>query len=184
MNLTQAQKQEAKELLSKLENLYNHRAGLDILKINREDTLREEIASICDIRNKQGEIQPNKVKMPLLLALIDEIFFDKTNKKEEEYALMGSYRQALSGKDVNKDTINAYVALQEEIEENNQNLKEVFKETNTLDKEILDAINLIAKEKYKEILNSKKLEAGMEVKEPKDMSAILTLIKELESILK
>ena len=62
MNLTQEQKQEAKELLSKLENLYNHRAGLDILKINREDTLREEIASICDIRNKQGEIQPNKVK--------------------------------------------------------------------------------------------------------------------------
>ena len=138
MNLTQAQKQEAKELLSKLENLYNHRAGLDILKI-----------SICDIRNKQGEIQPNKVKMPLLLALIDEIFFNKTNKKEEEYALMSSYRQALSGKDVNKDTINAYVALQEEIEENNQNLKEVFKETSTLDKEILDAINLIAKERYK-----------------------------------
>ena len=122
--------------------------------------------------------------MPLLLALIDEIFFDKTNKKEEEYALMDSYRQALSGKDVNKDTINAYVALQEEIKENNQNLKEVFKETSTLDKEILDAINLIAKERYKEILNSKKLEAGMEAKEPKDMSAILTLIKELESILK
>ena len=36
MNLTQEQKQEAKELLSKLENLYNHRAGLDILKIDRE----------------------------------------------------------------------------------------------------------------------------------------------------
>ncbi len=93
MKLTQEQKQEAKELLSKLKNPYNHRAGLDILKIDRENILREEIASVCDIRNKQGEIQPNKVKMPLLLALRDEMFFDKANKKEEEYALMGSYRR-------------------------------------------------------------------------------------------
>ncbi|WP_066388811.1 hypothetical protein [Helicobacter himalayensis] len=82
MKLTQEQKQEAKELLLKLKNLYNHRTGLDILKIDRENTLREEIASVCDMRNKQGEIQPNKVKMPLLLALIDEMFFGKTNKKE------------------------------------------------------------------------------------------------------
>ena len=54
MNLTNEQKQEAKELLTKLENLYKDRVNLDILKIDRETNLKSEIASICDIKDKKG----------------------------------------------------------------------------------------------------------------------------------
>lgn len=153
-----------------------------MLKIERENALKEEIASACDIRNKQGEIQPSKVKMPLVVALIDEIFLNKNNKKDIEYALMETYRGALADKSVNEEVIKNYVALKENLEENNQNLKEAFKETNVLDKEILDAIDYIAKAKYKELLESKKLELGAETKPQKDMSAMMDIIKELEKL--
>ena len=182
MNLTAEQRQEAQELLSKLSELYKDRAELDMRKIDRENALKEEIASICDMRNKQGEIQPNKVKMPLVAALIDELFLDKDNKKEQEYLLMDSYKKALL-KDVNKEAINSYVALKKGFEENSQNIKEAFKDTSILDKEILEAISLIAKERYKELLDSKKLQAGIETKPPKDMSAITEIIRELERVL-
>lgn len=55
MKLTQEQKQEAKELLGKLAILYKNRVELDLLKISRENAIKEEVASICDVRNKQGE---------------------------------------------------------------------------------------------------------------------------------
>lgn len=183
MNLTNEQKQEAKELLTKLENLYKDRVNLDILKIDRETNLKSEIASICDIKDKKGEIQPSKVKMPLVSALIDELFLEKNNKKEEEYVIMNTYRSAISN-GVNKSVINAYVALKESFDENNQNIKEAFKETSILDKDILEAVNFIAKEYYKTLLENAKLEIGIETKPSKDMSMVLELIEELKKILK
>lgn len=183
MNLTKEQKQAAKELLSKLTNLYSDRVELDILKIDRENSLREELASACDMRNKQGEILPNKIKMPLVSALIDEIFLDKQNKKEEEYVLMDIYRQVLSNGNVSREVINGYMALKEGFEENNQNIKEVFKESAMFDKEILDAVNYLAKEKYKELLNAKKIEMGIEVKESKDISSTLEIIQEIKEMI-
>lgn len=183
MNLTAEQTQEARELLNKLNNLYREKAELEMLKVGRESVLKDEIAGVCDIRNKQGELQPNKVKMPLIAVLIDELFLDKDNKKEQEYLLMDTYKKALLG-DVNKEIINSYVALKESLDENNQDIKQSFKDTSSLDKDILEAINFIAKERYKELLESKKIEAGIEIKPPKDMSAILEIIKELEDILK
>ncbi len=181
MKLTQEQKQEAKELLGKLAILYKNRVELDLLKISRENAIKEEVASICDVRNKQGESQPNKVKMSLLSALIDEMFLNKENKKRQEYALMDTYENALN--DVDENIISSYVALKESFNENTHNIKEAFKDTSVLDKEILEAIDLIAKEQYKELLNHKKLEVGIEIKPPKDMSIILEIIKELENSL-
>ena len=121
--------------------------------------------------------------MPLVSALIDELFLEKNNKKEEEYVIMDTYRSAISN-GVNKSVINAYVALKESFDENNQNIKEAFKETSILDKDILEAVNFIAKEYYKTLLENAKLEIGIETKPSKDMSMVLELIEELKKILK
>ena len=94
---------------------------------------------------------------------------------------MDTYENALN--DVDENIISSYVALKESFNENTHNIKETFKDTSVLDKEILEAIDLIAKEQYKELLNHKKLEVGIEIKPPKDMSIILEIIKELENSL-
>ena len=183
MNVTKEQIQEIKELVAKVLNLYEDKVKLDLLKIDRENTLKGEIASACEIRNKQGELQPSKVKMPLVSALIDEMFLEKNNKKEAEYVLMETYRSAISGKRVNNEALSDYVAIRESLEENAQNIKETFKESSTLDRVILEAINYLTKTKYKELLENKKQEAGIETKPPKDMTAVMELIKELEKML-
>ena len=183
MNVTKEQIQEIKELVAKVLNLYEDKVKLDLLKIDRENTLKDEIASACEIRNKQGELQPNKVKMPLVSALIDEMFLEKNNKKEAEYVLMETYRSAISSKRVNNEALSAYVAIRENLEENAQNIKEAFKESSTLDRAILEAINYLTRTKYKELLENKKQEAGIETKPPKDMTAVMELIKELEKML-
>lgn len=180
--LTNEEREEAKVLFEKLVSLYEERVGLDMLKIDREASLKEEVAKACEIRNKDGEALPNKVKMPLLSALIDELHFDKPNKKEEEYVLMGTYRDALLGNEVEDSVVSGYVAVRESLDENSQNIKDSFKETSVLGKEVLDAINYIVKELYKQMLEDKKIESGFEPKEPKDNSAVLHMVEELRKL--
>ena len=75
--LSKEEQSELKTLHEKLRNLYAHKAKLEVIKKGRENKLKEEIASVCDIKNKQGEIQSNKVKMPLVNAILDELYREK-----------------------------------------------------------------------------------------------------------
>lgn len=90
--LNKEEKQELKSLYAKLSTLHKERASLEVLKKNRENTLKEEVASVCEIKNKQGEIQANKVKMPLISAILDELYREKPNKKEEEISTYETYK--------------------------------------------------------------------------------------------
>lgn len=184
MELLHEQEVEAKNLADKLLNLYRERVELDMLKFYRENALKEELASLCDIRNKNGEILPNKIKMPLVSALIDEVFLDKQNKKEEEYNLMEAYRGVLAGDKINKEVIDAYLILQESYVENNENIKEAFKSVNVLEKDMIDAIHYFAKEKYKEFLEYRKSLAGFDSKPPKDKTGIMKMADSLSHLLK
>lgn len=184
MELLHEQEVEAKSLADKLLNLYRERVELDMLKIHRENALKEELASLCDIRNKDGEILPNKIKMPLVSALIDELFLDKQNKKEEEYSLMETYRGVLAGDKINKEVIDAYLILQESYVENNESIKEAFKDVNVLEKDIIEAIYYFAKEKYKEFLEYRKSLAGFDSKPPKDKTGIVEMAESLSYLLK
>ena len=70
MNLNENEKKELKTLYSKLDTLYKEKAKLEVFKKAREDKLKEEIAAVCEIKNKKGEIQAKLVKMPLISAII------------------------------------------------------------------------------------------------------------------
>lgn len=181
--LNEEQKNEAKALLEKLNLLYKERVRLDLIKVDRENALREEIASCCDVRNKDGESEPSKVKMPLVLALVDELFLEKQNKKEEEYAIMEQYRSAFANQ-VNKEIVDGYTSIIGLQQENTLDIKEVFKETSILSKEVIEAINYLAKDTYKQELQEQKIQAGIiNEKEPKDDSEKLAMVDFLKTLL-
>lgn len=144
----------AKELYKRVVELYRQKVELEVLKKERIENLQAEIAQICEVKNKNGEILPNKVKMPLVIAILSELFMEKTNAKELEYELMQEYKKAIK-KELSNAVITAFVSVENELKENTANIKEVNKEYVMLNKETLDAINQLAKEKYKEMKNDK-----------------------------
>lgn len=144
----------AKELYERVIELYRQRVELEMLKKERTQNLQTEIAQICEVKNKDGEILPNKVKMPLVMAILGELFMEKTNAKELEYELMQEYKQAIK-KEINNVIITDFISVESELKGNSVDIKEVNKEYAMLNKETLDAINQLAKEKYKEIKNDK-----------------------------
>lgn len=182
-NLTQEEQNELKSLYMKLNNLYKEKAELEVLKKSREDKLKDEVASACEIKNKQGEIQRSKVKMPLVNAILDELYRDKPNKEEIKADTMDTYRQAIKNKEVNEDCIKSYISSDESIKENTDFIKEVYKESSILSKEILDALNAVLKEEFKIYLNAELVKSGYEVKEEKDNSEILELKEMIKKLI-
>lgn len=144
----------AKELYERVIELYRQRVELEMLKKERTQILQAEIAQICEVKNKDGEILPNKVKMPLVMVVLGELFMEKTNAKELEYELMQEYKQAIK-KEINNAIITDFISVESELKGNSVDIKEANKEYAMLSKETLDAINQLAKEKYKEIKNDK-----------------------------
>lgn len=183
MKLTQEEISEAKSLMQKLNNLYKIKATLEVDKKEKEKTLKYEVASVCHIKDKNGAPQASKVKMSLLLALIDELFLQKDNKKLQELDVMEQYRIGLKQEGMG-NYVNSLVSIIEEIGANNIEIKEAFRETSILSKEMLEAIALITKEYYHKVKEDKLLEAGFTVRQtPKDNTEILELKEVLEGLL-
>lgn len=183
-NLDENQKQEAQELYSKLIQLHTQKANLEAIKKDREETLKNDIASVCNIRNKAGEPVASKVKMPIVLAILNELYKQKPNKKNEEADMLEIFRKAIKKEEVSKEIVNDYLSVENALEENKQDIKEAFKETTLLSKEMLNAISLIVKEEYKIMKEDNLAQAGFESKPPKDNSEILEIKAELENVLK
>lgn len=173
--LTPEEQNELRGLYSKLSNLYREKAKLEVVKKGREEALKEEMASVCQIKNKKGEIQSSKVKMPLINAILDGLYRDKHNKKEEEIGIYEEYKQVIKNKEVNEDCIKAYLNIDESIKENVDFIKETYKESSILSKETLDALNMLLKEAYKLYLNDELNQSGYEVKESNDKEEVLEL---------
>lgn len=184
ITLSKEEQDELKTLHEKLRNLYAHKAKLEVIKKGRENKLKEEIASVCDIKNKQGEIQSNKVKMPLVNAILDELYREKPNKEDLKADIMETYKSAIANKEVNESYVKSYIASDSEIKDNADSIKEVYKESSILSKEVLDGLNALLKDEYKDLLNAELVENGYEVKEPKDKSEITELKDLLKSLLK
>lgn len=176
--------EDAKELAKRLVALYSQRADLEVLKKEREDIVKNEVAEACNIRDKDGVALANKVKFPLVMAVIDELYREKPNKKADEYEIMDTYKSAIKNGEVGECVDNLVNTL-EEMDGIALDIKEVYKEFPQLSKDLINAITLFAKEQYAEIKQKKLIEAGLvEEKEPKDLSEILMLKEELESKLK
>ncbi|EAJ2975753.1 hypothetical protein I7007_001315 [Campylobacter jejuni] len=181
--LSNEEREELEKIYNSLKNLYKEKADLEVLKKNREEQLKDEIANVCDIRNKAGEALGKNVKMPLVMAIIEEIKLGKPNKKDIEADTMDTYRKAIKSNEVNKEVVNDFVTILDEIKENQLNIKEVFKDCNVLSREVLSAVDLLIKDKYKEIKEDAMSKAGYDLKPPKDKADILSIKTQLEDIL-
>ena len=184
INLTIEEKDELKTIYQKLSNLQKERAKLEVLKKDREQLLKEDIASVLQIKDKKGEIQSSRVKMPLVNAILDGAFRDKQNKKEEEIGIYEEYKEVIENKEVSEDCIKAYISTNESIEENISLFKDVYKESSILSKEVLNALNALLKEEYKEMLQDELNQNGYEIKEEKDNREQLELQAEIKELLK
>lgn len=182
MQLNQNEQTEIKALYTKLSELYKEKAKLEVLKKSREEKLKEELASACNITNKQGEIQSSKIKMPLVNAILNELYQDKPNKKEEEISIYENYKLAIKNKEVSEASIKSYISSEESIKENTDFIKEIFKESTLLSKEILDALLSLLKEEYKIHLNDELVKNGYEVKEPKNKQELLELMQMIKKL--
>lgn len=183
MNLNNEEKQELQTLYTKLSTLYKEKAQLELFKKEREDKLKEEIASACKIVDKKGETQSAKVKMPLVKALLEEFYKDLPNKESLKADTMESYKLAIKNKEVSEDCIQAFLSSDESLKENASNIKEAYKESSLLSKEILEALNALVKDEFKLYLNEVLSEAGYEVKEIKDKSELLELKETIKALL-
>lgn len=185
MQFSKEEKQELKELYTKLRTLYEERANMEVLKKEREDKLKDEFASTLDLKNKQGELQSSKVKMPLVNALLDELYKDKENKKELEYELMQDYKSLIKSKKINEEALKAVISAEENLNENTTFIKETYKDSTFCSKESLDALTLILKDEFKLMLGDAYEKAGYDIKPIKDKAELEKLrasIKELLGI--
>ena len=181
LTLSIEQQEEAKELLKKLTELYRARVELESIKAGRIEKLQYEVAGELDLKNKNGDVEP---KLPILLSALESKTGEKNSKYELEFNIFEDYKHILGNGTISKDITASIFTINEELNENKLELKEAFKETSFLDKDILEAISIMAKQKYEEFKMDKKIENGEEVKPKKDKTEIYEYVAELESILK
>lgn len=171
---------EAKSLYNALIGLAKEKADLEVLKKQREETLKFEIAGEADLKDKDGNPEPKKVKMPLVSAVLDELYKDKENKKATEYEIMQEYKGLIKNKRVNENTVTDYLSVLAEIESNKEDTKACFADCTVITKDVMDAVDAIVKEEYKAIKDDAMENAGYEVKPAKDNSEKLSLIEEVK----
>ena len=172
---------EAKSLYNALIGLAKEKADLEVLKKQREETLKFEIAGEADLKDKDGNPEPKKVKMPLVSAVLDELFYkDKENKKATEYEIMQEYKDLIKNKRVNENTVTDYLSVLAELDSNKEDTKACFADCTVITKDVMDAVDAIVKEEYKAIKDDAMESAGYEVKPAKDNSEKLSLIEEVK----
>ena len=188
MEFSADEKQEAKELFESLKVLYSDKVDLEIAMKERENALKEEFADACDIKDKKGEIKPNKVKTPLMVqAIIDVKEEAEANKYELQVDEIDRYKTAIRNKSVSSGNIDAYLSNKEDMETLKANIKETIAETTLLSKEVLDGILELGKQAYAEIKAQKFEDAGFKAPSTKskdDEDARNEILAELSKILR
>ena len=76
-----------------------------------------------------------------------------------------------------------YTFVLDELDGLKQSIKEIFSNSSLLDKDMLKAIDEIARAKFKDILEDKMIEAGAEIKPPKDNSEFYEVKSEIQNFL-
>lgn len=178
LKLTETEKEIAKELLAKLDELYTDKASLEVRKRSREESIKTEVCQILNIKNKKGEPLPNKIKLSLLMPVIEEKIEKTVNKEQLRYDTMCEYRNAVNS--LSKDSATSLLNVRGEIKAIDLDIKSAFTEGDaaSLSGEVIEALNLIAKDNYAQTKNNKMAEAGFKVKETsKNSKADLAKLK-------
>lgn len=187
-NLNNDQIEQAKDLLKRLTRLYGEKADLEIRLKDLSEKIKFEIADSCDLKNKQGEVQASRVKWPLVMAAINDIYKRAPSKRGNKFELLVSemedYKQALEDEDaVSEDLISMLPPVLDELDAYKGYFKDVLADASLLDQDTIKAIEMIAKDKYKEMKADRLIKAGYETKEPKDNSELFELKERLNDIL-
>lgn len=177
-SITSQEKDAAKELLAKLNELYTTKASQEVLKKEREEKVKTEICHILNIKNKKGEPTPNKVKIPLLLTVIEEKYEGVPNKEQQRYDTMCDYKNALNS--LPKQSAIGLIDAKSEIKATELDIKSAYTEgdASILSGEVIEALALIAKDRYVDTKNMKMAEAGFKVSDKtKKVKPDLTKLK-------
>jgi len=151
--LTQQEKDAAKELLVKLNDLYTTKASQEVLKKEREEKVKTEMCHVLNIKNKKGEPLP----------IIEEKYEGVINKEQTRYDTMCDYKNALNS--LSKQSAISLLDAKSEIKATESDIKSVFTEGDAaiLSGEVIEALTLIAKDNYIDTKNMKMAEAGFKV---------------------
>ena len=157
LKITDQEKEVAKELLAKLNELYTMKATLEVKKKEREEKVKTEVCQILNIKNKKGEPLPNKVKIPILLTVIEEKYEKIPNKEQQRYDTMCDYKNAL----------NWLIDVKSEVKAIESDIKSTYSDGDAaiLSGDIIEALTLIAKDQYVDTKNMKMAEAGFKTKD-------------------
>ena len=93
--LDQNQIMEAKELYEKLSSFYQEKVELEAQKVEMAIRLQEELASVLDLRKKDGEVDVKAVKLPIVIAVVEAMRKSKENKYKLDAILASDIEKAL-----------------------------------------------------------------------------------------
>jgi len=167
--------------MSDIKKVYNaikgHLQGIEIQKESvkkKKDFLREKLAEIYDLRDKEDKPDLKKVKSNLLKKAIEFTRVGK-NTLENDLDTMLIYAKSIKEKKVSEADINLLLILEEE-------LKESKKEFNSYKKEILNEIDIIDFQALNMIITEELSKKGNS--EYKNNEELLEKMKQIKEIIR
>ena len=157
LKITDQEKEVAKELLAKLNELYTMKATLEVKKKEREEKVKIEVCQILNIKNKKGE--------PLPLTVIEEKYEKMPNKEQQRYDTMCDYKNALNS--LSKQSAVGLIDAKSEVKAIESDIKSTYSDGDAaiLSGDVIEALTLIAKDQYVDTKNMKMAEAGFKTKD-------------------
>ena len=119
---------EAKELYEKLSSFYQEKVELEAQKVEMAIRLQEELASVLDLRKKDGEVDVKAVKLPIVIAVVEAMRKSKENKYKLDAILASDIEKALENGELDT-AFKAYDGVLNELDDNKTNIKEAFKKS-------------------------------------------------------
>jgi len=117
-------------------------------KIKTEiDTLSEAMADYLDLRDKDGNADPKRIKKALLKEAFLITQMEKKNSLEEKYDTLEEYIDVLSNDSTIKNNLDKLINLQKTINNNKEEYKAIKKEVELTESEAVELENLNANDK-------------------------------------
>ena len=147
-----------------------------------EEDIREKIAEIEGLEDKEGKPNIAKVKAGLVVKAIETMRTGE-NKLEADLDTMISYLNYLKKKEVPKAKVDRYILLSDEEKETKGELNDNLKNLkNSLEPEVLNAIQTIVTEEIAK--ENEDPDKEVKIKDSSVMERFYMVVKELKSLIK
>jgi len=150
--------------IEQIENVYNRflsvrKEGLEAENNRKEieKELREQMASAKQLYKKDNTPDIGKIKLPLVKEAMKVFLFEEPNKLEEKLETMEEYISDFKNDETLKEKaeqLGISMAEEKSIKEGSKEIKDEY--TGVFDKDLLNALDDIAKETIKQIKDEEK----------------------------